>query len=333
MKFSILYIIFLNLITLEAWGQNLVPNPSFEDWTTCGIFDTIENKGSSIERYTRGEILVINNWTRMASNGDLWGPVSLLCPLYSLTGYDGFHNYPYKFFCKGEKNSFFEDVFNLGIPQPLSGKVMMYVRLEGKFLHRFTSIITNLPKPLLKDSIYKLEFYVRSTPYTYYTTDNFGWYFSPVKVDTQEWSMRIPDLRSPQYILYQSPPGKRLDEIEDWIKISSCYKAKGDEKSLYFSVNIPYNDSYLVSKYYDEFDNFNEALKKIQEIAPLWMRPGNPADGDYIELYCFIDSVSLVKIPYHPIIRDTVMYCMEDIEWALDSTDLSRKHILCSYGL
>ncbi len=322
MLLSRIFSIVLILIVYKgAWGQNLVPNPSFEKFK-CSRVDTTLG-------YLSYEQLSIYSWEQIVKQGEIQVP-DMLYPLW-FYGYSPDINsklYPYQYYCLGEKEAPFTDLYDFGIPQPYSGLLMMGQTSISSSRLIPTTPITNLKSTLQKDSIYKIEFFLLSTPYTYYTADDFGWYFSPQKVDTTEWDMRIDEYLNPFYAIYRSPKGLRLDEISEWTKLTACYKAHGGEKSLYFAFDIASDkDSFLISYPYSE--NMEKSFEKFLNTAPEWVK----WVGSFDEFIYYLDSVSVRKVSYPTTIRDTISFCTENPVWQLDSTRIKNGEILCSYGL
>ncbi len=314
-------IVLILIVYKGAWGQNLVPNPSFEKYESCKVHTTLG---------IYFEVIKISSWEALEHQDQIYQP-DMLYPIYFI-GESPFIDsiiYPFRYFCWGEKEGPFTDIYNFGTPQPYSGIIMLRTASLNTNRNWFTTPITNLKSTLQKDSIYKMEFFLRSTPYTYYTADDFGWYFSQQKVDTTEWDMHIEDYLSPFYTAYKSPKGLCLDEISEWTKFTACYKAHGGEKSLYFAFDINIReDSLLISYLYS--DNIEKRKQEYLNIAPDWLLMN--ASG-YQGIIYYLDSVSVRKVSYSTTIRDTISYCTESPIWQLDSTRIKNGEILCSYGL
>ncbi len=322
------------IITSRAWGQNLVPNPSFEKYHDCRYQDTTYWSGP-FKIYDKHERIFVSDWFHIENSGYYFRskgfPISSWETMMGNVDYDNI-----KLFCRGEKNTFYENLYyEENFPQPISGDLMVHISQRlGDIQNQIDgveSIATNLNAPMEKDSIYHFNFFIRSPPYTWLTTDNFGWHFTYYKRDLNLWSDSIPNMRDPEYTVFQSSPGMFLGNMEEWAEFSTCYQAIGDEKVLYLSLNTAYGmDSFPKSNFFKNV-MLQDSKDKTMNEAPTWTwtRQGNA----YKKFIVFLDSITLEKVPYEPIIRDTLLFCTENSDWLLDSNSLKKQEVFNSVNL
>jgi len=187
------------IISSTLSAQNLVLNPSFEDYSSCPTFGSqinlatpwIEpNAGSTSDYYnqchTGTKVGVPNNWKgqQAARTG---------------VGYAGF--YPFD-----------------SPSSPVGSQVREYVQskldLKGKV------------KTLTGGTTYCVDFYVCMSSTSRYPIDNIGAYFSNGSVTGPSWD---PLPYMPQV---RNPVGNIIDDTTNWILISGSFVAVGDEDHI-----------------------------------------------------------------------------------------------------
>ena len=257
-------------------GENLVPNPSFEQTRACP-------KNCD---YIGG----VNAWN--------------LFPNFSA---DYFHRCAnqYQTLEYLRKNPY-EDILNFSVPKSLFG--YQEPRTGDAYAgisFCYEALSVKLTRPLVKDSIYKVEFFVNLADSSNVGTRHFGMYFSNTSIrTTTDNRMQISGfmLDCPPQI--QNPPDRFLTDTANWVPISGFYTAKGGEQYIAIGGFYPYHDS-LVQK----------------------IRPNRPLQKIYRSTeknlgYYFIDDVSVV--PYQQIWAPEigVTYILQYIYFDFDKSEL-----------
>jgi hypothetical protein len=260
--------IVLLLICKVQFGQNLLVNPSFEEYNNPSkdIFSArywlIPNK-SSIDYYTE-EI-----------------PVK---PLFR------------DFTCESPYNQF-------GFHPPFDGIAYIGLSLfnwSGELEHYTGCLI----QPLKKDSIYKVNFYVK------YAGDSV-WIYSKLiellftqEIKFLEWNTNYRYLFKHD----KQPQASVKVDIEkayitrDWIKCTAEYKAQGGEKYMTFGLFYQ-GDNFieLCNEYLKKYNNFEKQKKFINthEVYPIFTNHNfNPTLRNKFRVYAyyFIDNVSVTPL-------------------------------------
>ena len=137
---------------------------------------------------------------------------------------------------------------NLGMPRNMFG--YQYARTGDAYagISFCNEVLTaRLNRPLVKDSIYKVEFFVSLADSSNVATRYMGMYISQreVRYVQDNWELISQFiLEEPPQI--QNPRNRYLDDKENWTSISGLYTAKGGEQFIAIGGFYPYHDS-LVS--------------------------------------------------------------------------------------
>lgn len=190
----------LALAPVLGLAQNLVPNPSFEEYTQCP-----------------------------ETEGEVWKAVGWTTPTWST---DFFHA------CSPEVWGFSTPNTGFGyqIPHTGEGYGGFYVWGESGFgADDYRELITALfIEPLKKDSLYQVKYYVNLLNEKGWAISNIGAWIS----DTINWMPLTPDVNyfdvpfyeaSPQIV---NPPERILSDTANWMEICGIYKAKGGERYI-----------------------------------------------------------------------------------------------------
>ena len=245
-------------------GQNLVPNPSFEQARACP-------KDCD---YIGGVV----SWN--------------LFPNFSA---DYFHRCANAYQTMEYRQRFpQEEILNFSVPRSMFG----YQEARTGDAYAGISmcneaLAVKLLRPLVKDSVYKVEFFVSLADSSNVGTRFFGMYLSeePIRITTDD-QMLVSSFILDNQPQIQNPPDRYLTDTVNWTPITGYYTANGGEQYISIGGFYPYHDSL------------------VQQI-----RPHRPLAKVYRSMekqlaYYFIDDVSV--IPYN-------------LQWA---PEIGKKYIL-----
>jgi outer membrane protein OmpA-like peptidoglycan-associated protein len=278
--------ILLTMVTIAGYGQNyvttgenLVPNPSFEQTRAC----------PKDADYIGGVVA--------------WN----LFPNFSA---DYFHRCAniYQTIEYLQVESFLprEEIQNFGVPSNMFG--YQEARTGDAYVgisFCYEALAVKLIRPLEKDSLYVVEFFVCLSDSSNVGTRCFGMYFS-------ETSIRIiPDNRMQiaEFILteppqIQNPPDRYLTDTTNWTPIVGFYKAKGGEQYIAISGFYPYHDS-LVSP-----------IKSYRPLEKIY-RSKEKQLG-----YYYVDDVSVVPYSHKWIPELGKTYILDHVYFEFDKSNL-----------
>ena len=216
------FFLFLAGISITGYGQyrihtgeNLVPNPSFEQTRACP-------KDCD---YIGGVV----SWN--------------LFPNFSA---DYFHRCANTFQTLEYIQKFpREEILNFSVPRSMFG--YQEARTGDAYAgisFCYEALAVKLLRPLEKDSVYKAEFFVSLADSSNVGTRYFGMYFSETTVrTTTDNRMQISSfiLDSPPQI--QNPPDRYLTDTVNWTPITGFYTAKGGEQYITIGGFLAYHDS------------------------------------------------------------------------------------------
>jgi outer membrane protein OmpA-like peptidoglycan-associated protein len=261
---------------LVRTGENLVPNPSFEETRACP-------KGAD---YIGGVV----SWN--------------LFPNFSA---DYFHRCANVFQTLEYIRRFpHEEIMNFSVPhsifgyqEPRTGDAYAGI----SFCYEALSV--KLVKPLVKDSVYRAEFYVNLADSSNVGTRFFGMYFSEDAVRTYlDNRMLIAGfiLDCPPQI--QNEPGRYLTDTANWTSISGFYTAKGGEQYIAIGGFYAYDDSLV------------QPIRSYRPLQNIY-RSTEKQLG-----YYFIEDVSVVpyKMEWAP--EPDVTYILQHIYFEFDKSNL-----------
>ena len=261
---------------LVQTGENLVPNPSFEDTRAC------------------------------PKNCDYIGGVVAwnLFPNFSA---DYFHRCANVFQTTEYIRRFpSEDILNFSVPhsmfgyqEPRTGDAYAGI----SFCYEALSV--KLLRPLVKDSMYRVEFFVNLSDSSNVGTRYFGMYFSKHSIRTYtDNRMQIAGfmLDCPPQI--QNPPDRFLTDTARWVPVTGMFKAEGGEQYIAIGGFHAYHDT---------------LVQKIRSHRPL----ANVYRSTEKQLgYYFVDDVSVTpyKVEWAPELE--VSYILQYIYFDFDKSKL-----------
>ena len=193
---------------------------------------------------------------------------------------------------------------NLGMPRNMFG--FQYARTGDAYagISFCNEVLTaRLTRPLVKDSIYKVEFFVNLADSSNVATRFMGMYISnrEIRYVQDNWeliSQFILD-HPPQII---NPPDNYLDDKENWTSINGLYTAKGGEQFITIGGFYPYHDS-LVHVF--------RASRPLRNVYRGWERHLG---------YYYVDDVSV--IPYGMNWQVEVNYVLRHVYFDFDEMTL-----------
>lgn len=257
-------------------GENLVPNPSFEDTRACPKdCDYI------------GGVVAWNLFPNFSADY-----FHRCANIYQTAEY--IQKFPY------------ETILNFGVPRSMFG----YQEARSGNAYAgisicYEALAVKLIEPLMKDSVYKAEFFVSLADSSNVGTKYFGMYFSEHAIrTTTDNRMQIAGfmLDCPPQI--QNTPGRYLTDTAHWTSISGLYTAKGGEQYIAIGGFYPYHDS-LVQRI-----RSNRPLSKVYRSTEKQLG------------YYFVDDVSVV--PYREVWAPEIgiTYVLQYIYFEFDKSDL-----------
>lgn len=190
-------------------AQNLIPNPSFEEYSSC--------PDSTL--FT-GELELANYWIDLSQSPDYYHPcatnINWSVPI-------NFENEGFQFPHSGQAYAGFISLFPTSIPS----------------LHQREYITTPLISTLTKDSFYIIEFFLNNHNSSKYACDCIDVWLAD----------SIPDgFPNPNHIeviegfpQLKSPKGYFLTDTLSWLRLSWIYQAQGNEDFIIIG-NFKYND-------------------------------------------------------------------------------------------
>jgi len=257
-------------------GQNLVPNPSFEETRAC----------PKDADYIGGVV----GWN--------------LFPNFSA---DYFHRCANVYQTMEYRQRFpREEILNFSVPRSMfgyqeahSGDAYVGISMCNE------AIAVKLLRPLVKDSVYHVEFFVSLADSSNVGTRYFGMYFSETAIrviNDNRMLISSFSLDTPPQI--QNPRDRYLTDTINWTPITGNYTAKGGEQYIAIGGFYPYHDS-LVQR----------------------IRPDRPLGKVYRSMekqlgYYFVDDVSVVPYGKAWAPELGVKYVLQYIYFDFDKSDL-----------
>ncbi|MDR1156395.1 MAG: OmpA family protein [Bacteroidales bacterium] len=257
-------------------GANLVPNPGFEDTRACP-------KDCD---YIGGVV----SWN--------------LFPNFSA---DYFHRCANVYQSIEYRRRFpREEILNFSVPRSMFG----YQEAHSGDAYAGISfcneaLAVKLLRPLVKDSVYKVEFFVSLADSSNVGTRYFGMYLSETSIRAMTDNRMLISsfiLETPPQI--QNPPDRFLTDTANWTPITGFYTAKGGEQYIAISGFYAYHDS-LVQR----------------------IRPDRPLAKVYRSMekqlgYYFVDDVSVAPYSKEWAPELGVTYVLQYIYFDFDKSDL-----------
>jgi len=214
------YIFFAGISTLLSCcstlkAQNLIPNPSFEEYTQCP---------GEPPNYWDFDIWLAPPWTTPTQSSDY------------------FHTCGYLFSGVPSNRVGFE---NARTGEAYAGFMLLRpggpLTDSGGYPREYIEV--PLLEPLKKDSVYLLKIYVSLADSSKMTTDNFEVLFTSNLVQIPPHPVFYLDsyafLASPQLT---NPPGNYLDQQEGWQELKWIYRARGNERFMTLGIFSTYEE-------------------------------------------------------------------------------------------
>lgn len=257
-------------------GENLVPNPSFEETRAC------------------------------PKDADYIGGV-VAWNLFPNFSSDYFHRCANVFRTPEYKQRFpNEEILNFSVPRNMFG----YQEARTGDAYAGISfcneaLAVKLLKPLVKDSIYKVEFFVSLADSSNVGTRYFGMYLSNTSIRSYtDNRMQIAGFVLDGPLQIQNPTDRFLTDTVNWNSISGFYTAKGGEEYITIAGFQTYHDS-LVQR----------------------IRPDRPLQKIYRSTekqlgYYFVDDVSIVPYKREWAPEPGITYILQYIYFDFDKSDL-----------
>ena len=179
---------FLAVFGLDANAQNLVPNPSFEDYSECP--------------YSDGQIHFAEPWRSVGASPDFFHKCS---------------------------NDFSSTI--VGVPENFPGNQYPFSGLGYAGLSTYNNfenreyIQSDLSVTLDSGSLYMIKFYVSLADGSWNAINSIGLFLSKDSIystNGQALDQYVPQILSDEFITEKS----------DWVEISGCYLAKGNEQYI-----------------------------------------------------------------------------------------------------
>jgi len=195
--------------------------------------------------------------------------------------------------------------FNLGVPrnmfgyqQPRSGNAYAGISFNGE------ALVGRLSRPMVKDSIYRVEFFVSLADSSDVGTRFLGMYISyrapRFTLDNRRLISRFTLDHPPQI---QNPPDRFLIDTVNWVSINGFYTAQGGEQYIAIGGFFPFHDSL------------------VKQIRPQRTLTRNFYRGWERHLgYYYIDDVSV--IPYGMNWQTDVYYLLRYVYFDFDEIEL-----------
>lgn len=261
---------------LISTGENLVPNPSFEQTRACP-------KDCD---YIGGVVA--------------WN----LFPNFSA---DYFHRCANVFQTLEYMRRFpNEEILNFSVPRSMFGYQEAHTGdAYAGISFCYEALAVKLIRPLAKDSVYKVEFFVSLSDSSNVGTRYFGMYFSESAIRVMNDNrMQIAGflLDSPPQI--QNPTDRFLTDTAGWTPISGFYTAKGGEQYIAIGGFQAYHDSLV------QHIRLNRPLAKVYRSTEKQLG------------YYFVDDVSVVPYKREWAPELGVTYILQYIYFEFDKSNL-----------
>jgi outer membrane protein OmpA-like peptidoglycan-associated protein len=185
-----------------------------------------------------------------------------------------------------------------GYQEPRTGEAYAGISFCGE------ALTVKLIRPLIKDSIYKVEFFVNLADSSDVGTRYLGMYISNreprYRLDNKNNLISEFILNHPPQI--RNPRDRYLTDTENWTSINGIYTAKGGEEFIAIGGFYAYNDSL------------------VQIIRPARLMKKNYRGWEEHVGYYYVDDVSI--IPYSMNWQTDVNYILKYVYFDFDQIDL-----------
>lgn len=169
-------------------------------------------------------------------------------------------------------------------------------------------ILGQLIEPLKRGKTYRVSFWVRlAHAYSDYAAYNIGAYFSTKPILSDKWKGDgYVERITPNLTAHVSNPKGNFITDTGWVEISGIYTAKGGEK--YITIGMFWDDHPKVVKAWEKYQKYESwnAMKRLGKKIKKHLLKKNPhmekqyknssSKGNYHFPYYFIDDVSVVEL-------------------------------------
>lgn len=238
MKYAAIILI-LTMVTGSCFGQNLVPNPSFENYDTipCSLIYLPKD----FKRAMKDWILPTGGTPDVFST-----LVNTTCPAHCMTISSG--------------SAF-------GQQMPRTGKVTTGIWIYGpgwspKDYREYLEV--KLITPLKKGTYYKATMYVSHEDYLKLYTNNLGMYFSDTLVDKQKFYTQLN-------FTPQVNETKVIKDDKNWVKVTGIFKATSAAK--YLILGNFFDDKNTDTAYKSTTSGFNDGGYFIDDVSVIEVNP------------------------------------------------------------
>lgn len=277
---------------LNTDAQNLVLNPSFEDYDSCVLY---------VDQF---HYPYIKNWENPnLATPDLYNSCSLSSAQRPLTA-------------------------NWGGQAPRTGNAFSGC-ISNTIIHNDATTIEfiegELISPLIKDSTYCVRFYLSLAEHVHLPISKIGIYFSDTLVKLNTSSMPF----SPQL---QSPTGQFFDDETNWMKWQNTYKAKGGERYFIIgNFNSVANTPFITPKnlFGDIQDSISYYYIDDVYIEPL---PSFYANLNIGEDTVLCDTLSFTKTISIPTIFDSVKWSTGETTFSISLNKIGTYSVIAYIG-
>jgi hypothetical protein len=270
----IVLILLINFVLSKScYAQNLVENGGFEKYQFYPEEENMMDKN-------------VSNW----ESGLIWTtPDFFLNESRSEVGSDCFINNTIKYFAK-------------------SGNGFVGLRLLGK---GGEAIQTNLTKPLMKDSVYEISFFIQLSKVSNYGIDriqvDFSWandnFLIKERLDVGRlldgYSKWKPNVKYGDYesvFLYKNLGKEFYLDVGIWVEVKGTYKAIGGEQCI--RIGNVHQSAYLrcIKENSIKVEDDKKSLKKMETTYKKLILKQNIMNGSYLSYYLIDDiKIELVK--------------------------------------
>ncbi|MES2132861.1 MAG: gliding motility-associated C-terminal domain-containing protein [Bacteroidota bacterium] len=254
------FLIIISLFVLKSQSQNVVPNPSFENFTSCP---------------TGGQFYKLTPWCGLAGGEDAFNTCfnTVVGP-----GPGGF-GIPYTFF---------------GFQYPRTGNGITYImiiRIGSGTQDNREYIHVPLIKPLKAGKTYCGTMYLNLYNQSKYTTDKIGMYFSSAPYICNQ-AFPTPQVIAPLNVVPQidNPGGNFITDTLNWMEVSGSFTATGNEQ--YLTIGNFYNDAATNTVVVNPSSGYSVTFFFIDDVSLEEIIPAKTINDTSI---CVNDSIALAQ--------------------------------------
>lgn len=218
--------IYLFCLMSTITSQNLVKNGDFEDFY-C-------------EFYPGNSVQCMNSWEFNGHAHDLV-VANLLIAACTNNSKDGYLNFSDECYFSGSNRYKFNPELP-GVVYPVSGENIFEIpyslirKDDTVDIPEVIDLKGQFKSPLERNKLYYFSFHIALHPFSSYMTDNLNVYAGyRDSISFQEMELATNE----STLAYSHPKGNYINNYDNWITLSSCFKAEGNEQFLYFDLRHP----------------------------------------------------------------------------------------------